>query len=216
LNKLKLLLNTALIVFLFASYKSAHADAKLQLGEGVNLLAVNGKEVSTDSFFPGKIEYKLRSGQNQILVNYTAEVKKGSDTELEQSKLFVLLFEANSAQLVLKAPEIEQKKELKAFEDNKSWILKTATGKSVKFKANILDKSGFQLSRDYEYELEKFNKSNKKAALPRIKDVKENIENPTKEAKIEDKNMAMEMLIYWYNQADQNTRNSFKDLIKNK
>ena len=213
----KILLSTLTAISLIASSYS-YADNILILEEGVNLIAVNGSEVNSDKLFNGSNNYKLPNGSNQILVNYTAEVKKGGDFEIEQSKAFVLLFESNDSQISLAAPTIERIKDLDKFEQNKNWILKNSAGNSITYKVNIIEKGGFQLSRDFEEELEKFNQSNATASLPKSQITLPNNTNnkPTKNSVIKKENMAMKMLIYWYNQADLNTRNSFKELIKNK
>lgn len=213
----KILLPTLTAISFIASNIS-YADNILLLEEGVNLIAVNGSEVNSDKLFNGSNNYKLLNGSNQILVNYTAEVKKGGDFEIEQSKAFVLLFESNNSQITLAAPTIERIKDLEKFEQNKNWILKNSAGNSIPYKVNIIEKGGFQLSRDFEEELEKFNQSNATASLPKSQIILPNNTNnkPTKNNVIKKENMAMEMLIYWYNQADLNTRKSFKELIKNK
>ncbi|WP_415892207.1 DUF2057 family protein [Neptuniibacter sp. PT8_73] len=212
-----ILLPTLTAISLIASNYSC-ADNTLLLEEGVNLIAVNGSEVNSDKLFNGSNNYKLPNGSNQILVNYTAEVKKGSDFEIEQSKAFVLLFESNNSQISLEAPVIERIKDLEKFEQNKNWILINSAGQSIPYQVNIIEKGGFQLSRNFEKELENFNQSNAVAALPKSKITLPNSanKNQTKNSIIKKENMTMEMLIYWYNQADLNTRKSFKELIKSK
>ncbi|WP_415903646.1 DUF2057 family protein [Neptuniibacter sp. QD29_5] len=118
----------------------------------------------------------------------------------------------------LAAPTIDRIKDLDKFEKNKNWILTNSAGNSIPYKVNIIEKGGFQLSRDFEEELKKFNQSNATASLPKIQITFPNNTNnkQTKNSVIKKENMAMEMLIYWYNQADLNTRKSFKELIKNK
>jgi len=218
LKSLKSILFPTLTAVSLIASNYSYADNTLLLDEGVNLIAVNGSEVNSEKLFNGSDKYKLPDGLNQILVSYTAEVKKGGDFEIEQSKAFVLLFESTNSQISLSAPVIERMKDLDAFEENKNWILKSSAGKDISYKANIIEKGGFQLSRDFEVELEKFNQSNAVASLPKSKITLPNKANKKQKnnTAIKKENMAMEMLIYWYNQADLNTRNSFKELIKNK
>ncbi|WP_415901751.1 DUF2057 family protein [Neptuniibacter sp. QD29_5] len=71
----KILLPTLTAISLIAS-NYTYADNTLLLEEGVNLIAVNGSEVNSEKLFNGSNNYKLPNGSNQILVNYTAEVKK--------------------------------------------------------------------------------------------------------------------------------------------
>ncbi|WP_415885416.1 DUF2057 family protein [Neptuniibacter sp. QD37_6] len=212
-----ILLPTLTAVSLIATNHS-YANNSLLLGEGVNLIAVNGEEINSDSLFSSSTKHNLPNGLNQILVDFTAEIKKGDDFELEKTKAFVLLFESSDTKITLSAPLIERIKDLKEFEKNKNWTLKNSANKNISYKVNTIENSGFQLSRDFEEELEKFNRGNSVAALPKSKiNIPNNINNKeTKNDVIKKENMAMEMLIYWYNQADLNTRKSFKELIKNK
>ncbi len=210
------LFKTLVITATFLSF-NAFAEVQLELGEGINLLAVNGEEVSSDSFFAGKTSARLPEGTNQILVNYTAEINPGDDSELEATTPMVVLFQSSEPVIHLSAPDIKSKLDLKRFEKSMAWNLNDSSGKKIPYKSNLLVKKGFQLSRDYEDELEEFNMSNADAALPKTRIISPAEVNQTGKAQKnqvnENKNMAMEMLIYWYNQADEKTRRSFKDLI---
>lgn len=215
--KKEILLGSLLLIS--ASYASA--DNILNLGEGVNLIASNGKEVNTDSFFNNSTTYNLPNGVNQILVNYTAEIKKGSEYEIEHTNAFVLLFESNDAELTISAPNIRKLSDISDFERSKSWSLVNKSGDQIDFTASVIEKNGFQLSRNYERELEDFNKTNSAAALPKnvlfhasqlTNQKHEAVNNNNSKAK---ENMPAQMLIFWYNQADEETRKSFKELINN-
>lgn len=211
--------NLVLSLTLLTITHSASADNTLHLGDGVNLIAVNGKELNSESFFGDSSQYRLPNGINQILVNYTAEIKKGSDYELESSNASVILFKIKDAIIHLQAPEIKRLKDLSTFEEGQNWILRDGVGKPLPFKSNLIKRSGFQLSRDYEQELEDFNKTNSQAALPQKNifsnsQINTQITNHVKNNKnISKENIAAQMLIYWYNQADERTRESFKEII---
>lgn len=218
---LKTIQKALLLSTLFLASTYASAGNILNLGEGVNLIASNGKEVNSDSFFNSSSNYKLPNGTNQILVNYTAEIKKGSEDELEHTDVFVLLFESHNSNITISAPEIKKPSDINKFEEIGNWNLANKDGEKIKFKFSIIEKKGFQLSRDYEREIEDFNNTDSAAALPK-KDLfnaaqlnasssktKNNNNSQAKE------NMPAQMLIFWYNQADENTRKSFKELINN-
>lgn len=210
---------TALILVLLPSY--AFSDNMLNLDDGVNLIAINGKKVDSGSFLNNRTGYKLPNGINQIMVNYTAEIKKSGEYELEHSKSFVLLFEQHDKNLEISAPEIKNLNNFKDFEKKSNWTLSTISGKKVDFKAAVIEKNGFQFGRDYERELEIFNNSNNPASLPKkqvftptdIKPLDSNTANKAEDTNKE--NTPAKMLIFWYNQANKETRNSFKELIKN-
>ncbi len=103
------------ILFLATLFSSSFVFAEniLNLSEGVNLLAINGKEAKSPSFFNDQSAYKLPNGINQIVVSYTAEIKNGSEYELEYTNAFVLLFDQKDEQLLIAAPEIKKIKDIK-------------------------------------------------------------------------------------------------------
>lgn len=215
--------NLRKVLFLSSAlfFNSAFADNTLNLGEGVNLIIANGEEASSGSLFGKRTSYKLPNGINQIAVNYTAEIKKGGDYELESSNVFVLLFNSKNKELRLTAPEIKRLKDLRKFEQSMNWSLSTNNGKAVAFKASLIKREGMQLSRDLKSEIKEFNQSNSEAVLPKEIKISENILHSTEKEQFKNKtiepkdNTAAKMLIYWYNQADAETRKSFKELINN-
>jgi len=195
---------------------NAFSETRLELGEGITLLIVNGKKVESESLFSGNPFIKLPKGQNQILVNYTAEINPGDDSELEVTQPTVILFNSQAQTLRLTAPVIKTARDVEKFEKNMSWNLIDNNGNKIPFKSDLLIKKGFQLSRNYEDELEEFNTRNNSAALQK-KDIiskKTNINHTEQQTQVnKNKKIAMDMLIYWYNQADDKTRRSFKELI---
>lgn len=211
------------ILFLATLFSSSFVFAEniLNLSEGVNLLAINGKEAKSPSFFNDHSAYKLPNGINQIVVSYTAEIKNGSEYELEYTNAFVLLFDQKDEQLLIAAPEIKKIKDIKELEEKGNWILTAKSGQPVDYKVSLIKNNGFQLSRDYERELEDFNKTDAAAALPNkpLFNPNQLTKNNTAKAKNNNtnakKNMSSQMLIFWYNQADEETRKSFKKLINN-
>jgi len=206
----------------------AYADVKIGFEDGVSVLAYNGKEVRSNSFLEGTEFLKVENGLHQLLVQYTAEIKSSADDhELETTDTFVLLFEANDAQLMLGAPELKSVSAVEEFNKSGQWHLKQSDGKSVAVKSSVLKKEGFQLSRDYERELRDFNATGANAALPYMpkpvvsadmsKPVAASYSSNTVQSKSQSEapqvNMPEQMLKFWYNQADQETRERFKKWI---
>lgn len=209
-------IKTAVLFILSTALSSqVFAEVKLNLGEGIRLIAVNGEEINKDSFFSDSSNITLQDGTHQILVNYTAEIKPGDDSELEITQPSVILFNASATELVLTAPPMKSLRDVEDFEKKLNWSLINKNGKPVDFKANLLIKEGFQFSRDYEDELEDFNMSSAESALPKTKILSPaEVRNTDRKNQAQNNNnMAMDMLIYWYNQADEKTRRSFKELI---
>ena len=208
----------------------ALADVNVEIEDGISVLALNGKEVTSKSFLSGKDVLKLNDGVNQLLVQYTAEIKTSADDyELESTDPFVLLLDAADKQLVLKAPALKTEKDVVRFNQQANWRLVDREGKPLVLKTAALKKEGFQLARNYEYELAEFNMSGAEAALPNTRVVADmaapapapvirqaSVDKASSANKTSEVNMAEEMLRYWYNQADAETRKRFKKWIDQK
>ncbi|WP_415893926.1 DUF2057 family protein [Neptuniibacter sp. PT8_73] len=185
------------------------ADNQLLLGEGIKVHAINGSE-KISSFFTKNRSLNLPDGNNQLLVSYTAEIKNGSDYELEQSHPSVLLFSAKKQSLTLKTPEIKTTRQLEHFNRELNWKLENAQ-KPIHFKAALLPLKGFRLGIDFERELADFNRSNNNASQP-----VSIIETPSvvKGDKVTDEQMKLILLKSLYQQASPETQEAFKSFIQ--
>ncbi|MBV0932861.1 YccT family protein [Marinobacterium weihaiense] len=215
----KTLINTVLTTTLLAA-TSAAAEVVVVPETGVEIMAVNGVAIESDSFFSNTARLELENGKHQVVVEYLAEIEDSADDFLlERSDTFVLLFEAKDVQLNIAAPQIDSHYDLKAFNRDPQWQLKTAAGQTVAYQVDTLEKEGFQLGRDYAEELQRFNQTAAKAALPSLTHATHSFATevaPATAADIQstDQKMAGEMLQFWYERADENTRDKFKSWIK--
>jgi len=200
------------LIILSLLISSASADVLVKLADDVTLLAENGKTNSSSGTFLRKEKHVLSNGINQLLVRYSAEVKGArNDRSLEQTDAFVILFSASDEQLVLAAPSIKSHSDLEKFNRSGGWKLINEQGFQLDIKEASLKYQGFQLNRDYEEELAKFNLSNSSAAYSTAPG------NPLKsESEIGGaplNGMEIQMLKYWYRQADIKTRNQFENWV---
>ncbi len=198
----------------------SYADVIVHLNQGTSILAINGQSVADKGLFDSKGKIQLPNGVNQILVEYTAEIgKDADDIVLETSESYVLLFEAKDQSLSLQTPKIKSYYDLREFNSMPQWKLVDAQGKSIKYQSDILAKEGFQLARNYENELKVFNQSGSSAALASLQVERHQftetpvIKNASASTPKTDQKMIGEMLKYWYQQADENTRNNFKSWV---
>lgn len=216
------------LVLLTLQSTSVLADAVLSVGNGVSVIAHNGKELSDSDFLTGSKRLQLNNGTNQVLVRYSGELS-GSDGDIEHSHAFVLLFNADDNQsLSLSAPRIRKQRELDSFNQKGNWNLQDSTQATVAYQHAALIKEGFQLSRDYAQELAVFNQTQSAAALQKYSyqasipvpapvirtgtavNTINTTDTPTSAAS---EPMSLQMLKYWYNQADSNSRANFKAWI---
>lgn len=214
----RLILLTLTLIALLSP--SAWADVRLQIPEDVTVVAANGKEV------PAEQRLTLPDGHNQIALRYESLLGDEDDTTLETSEVIIALFQSSNQDLTLEIPEIEDIKQLESFSTNPRIDIVDAEGRKLPVRIDILKKEGMRISRDYSQELLIFNNSNSPAALASLAlGAKLQSQSPAIPAQQKQQpilpapqagptgNVAEQMLKYWYQQADESTRQRFKQWI---
>jgi uncharacterized protein YccT (UPF0319 family) len=201
-----------MIFFLQASF--AKANIIFNIPDDIRIVAVNGENANiTESTI-------LPNGLNQIALYFEGEI--GRYSEVERSDVFVILFRAADTTLILQKEKIKNKFQFEEFNRQPTFLLADEKNRTVSFDIDKLVKEGFQLGRNYQQELIVFNGSESPAALsrPPLPSVfknnvqaapKKSIQQPTVSSGA---NPAEQMLKYWYQQADETTRNRFKNWLQ--
>ncbi|WP_227712582.1 YccT family protein [Marinobacter zhanjiangensis] len=194
------------------------AEVNLHLDEGVRLHAVDGKAYSDRGLFSAKPMLTLADGVHQIVVDYQAEVGRNrDDSVIEASDAFVILFEAEDESLTLSAEEVSTRKQMEDFNEKPEWVFHDDSEADHQFRLDVLEKTGFQLVRDYEREIAEFNKGPSKAALSNLTSVDAESNAAARSMPpgepVDDQEMVIEMLRYWYMKADEKTKSEMKHWI---
>ena len=185
----------------------ALAEVQLTLGACVNVQAVQDSEQTAGS---GQ-SLTLADGTQQLVVECTTEI--GREEVLETSDAFVVRFEAADTALALSAPEIESRNQMDAFNQQGNWQLTDRQGREVAFTADVLEKEGFQLVRDYARELVAYNRSGAKAAVA-APGLITNQDGLLLDSHVDpDQEMVSRMLRYWYLKADEQTRKEWDSWV---
>ncbi|WP_223268815.1 YccT family protein [Marinobacter nauticus] len=185
----------------------ALAEVQLTLGACVNVQAVQDSEQTAGS---GQ-SLTLADGTQQLVVECTTEI--GREEVLETSDAFVVRFEAADTALALSAPEIESRNQMDAFNQQGNWQLTDRQGREVAFTADVLEKEGFQLVRDYARELAAYNRSGAKAAVA-APGLITNQDGLLLDSHVDpDQEMVSRMLRYWYLKADEQTRKEWDSWV---
>nr|WP_320136945.1 DUF2057 domain-containing protein [uncultured Amphritea sp.] len=217
--------STVFYMFSLIFSSSLMADVKLSVGSDISLIAVNGYEVESKSFFDNKKTAILPNGKNQILVKYSTEIKQAGGLEIESTDAHVLVFTAVDQDVQLSAPTIKKVSELRQFNRGDTWILKDSAGNSITYLSQTLVKDGFQINRNYEQELSKLNQSGGAIAignslkLTGFSSESGEINKPfsnEQNNKSGSLNLPETLLRYWYLHADLETRERFKTWVKGK
>ena len=215
------LTQSILTALLICVNSSAFANVEVTLPSNSELILVNGKENnSTDKL-------SLDNGENQLALRYIGRYQQqGSQTQFS-SDVIIMTFSAENAQLTITLPRIRSNSAADAFNRSPNITLKDSTGVDIAFRQDKLIKDGMQLGRDYEKEIFDYNSSNQVAALgalaaPIATQVQPNllqVENVAKQANAPtqtDQINVGQMLDFWYQQADEETRKAFKLKINSK
>jgi uncharacterized protein len=205
----------------------AWADTTLEIPDKIKIMVLNGKKVKYHDTLP------VSTGINQIVVQFQGEVGSSfdDDAEIGYSEVFVIKFEANTLPLKMVIPKIKRSRDLDRLNNTANIKILDAGGQMIPTEIAILEKEGVQILRDFEKEIHAFNETDSPAAVnasppvSKIKTSPASSSKPitalkpapkkqvTRTPEINQSNVAESMLMYWYNQADEETRNKFKHWI---
>lgn len=194
-----------------------NAAINLSVAEGIELLAINGEAPAESGGSANNTRLTLENGVNQLLLQYGTEIQVGgNEREYARSEIFVLRFEASDSDIVLQAPSLKRQRDLEQFNRTPAWQLTTDSAEVVPVQIAPLKKEGFQLNRDYLAELAEFNQGDSAAAFAALTRPQARAAQALDAAPLAinaDRNeseRALEMLTYWYQKADPQTRRQFK------
>ncbi|MDV5169151.1 DUF2057 domain-containing protein [Photobacterium rosenbergii] len=203
---------------------SSLADVKLDLPHQADLVLVNGVEQD------GNDTLTLPNGVNQFAFTYIDSLRENGDDYLYKSDVIIVKFDASDEALKLELPKLRTAQDARKFNKSPKVSLVAANGEKISFEQDKLIKSGLQFGRDFEKEIAVYNQSGKAAAVaatattaavaataavpttlpataaPAATSPKPPVDQQTR-------NVAENMLNYWYEQADEATRARFKAKI---
>ncbi|PMG27425.1 hypothetical protein BCU97_22660 [Vibrio splendidus] len=195
------------------------ADVEIQVPSSVDILAVNEAKPDLDgSLFSSYKTLSLPDGQNQIVFQYQLAFDKGNDREFVDSDAVIATFSATDAALTFDMPKYRNTAEAKKGFENLDWKLVDENQNAVSVKQDKLIKDGMQIGRKYPQEVKIYNQKGGIAALTigASAGVTVAVAQPvTLPAKIDGNaaNTAEEMLYFWYEKADAETKQKFKDYV---
>ncbi|MGS0683333.1 YccT family protein [Shewanella sp. 125m-7] len=205
---------------------SALAEVQLLMPANAELVLVNGVETS------GEDKLLLNNGVNQIAFRYLGRYQQhGSQTQF-QSDVIIVKFEQNNTEIALTLPKIRSSSAADKFDKSPTITLVDANDQSIVFEQGKLIKDGLQLGRDYEEEIAAYNLTTQSASLQlkpsqnmyvqsaavipvtavaatQVSSSQNTAIQPNEQINVG------QMLDFWYQQADEETRKAFKKRIEN-
>ncbi|MEI8597651.1 DUF2057 domain-containing protein [Vibrio sp. M60_M31a] len=200
----------------------AFADVTVSVPDDVSVLAANGEKVKLDGgFFASERTLTLPDGVNQVVFRFTPFFNKGNDRVSVESDVIITSFTSSDSKLALQLPEYRN---LNDAEDNikdLDWKLVDASGNAIAVKQDKLIKEGMQIGRDYVREVEDYNRTGGVAAIAVAGAMVQPMTLPAEipedmkqaRAAVKADSTAEEMLHFWYQKADADTKARFKAYI---
>ncbi|MDD1784409.1 DUF2057 domain-containing protein [Enterovibrio sp. ZSDZ35] len=196
---------------------AAHADVTLHLNQDIELLAFNGQEYQS-KMFDNDNHVVLSDGTQQLAFRSIASFEKGKEVSFQKSDVIVVKFDASDEDVYLDLPEFKNKREAVAFNKNPNFQILDGEKNAIAFEQGKLIKSGFQLSRDYLAELQRYNETDQPASLQLVAvyEPKPKFEPHNSTVVVNETSVTNEVeyqLHYWYEKADAATKEKFKSFV---
>ncbi|EKG88890.1 hypothetical protein VCHE16_0975 [Vibrio paracholerae HE-16] len=201
---------TCLLALCFAA--SASAKVTMEIPDTIDLLVVNGSSPKfSGGFFNATKKLELDDGEQQIVFRYSPYFSQGNDRIIIDSEVVIATFDAANQELRFDMPKYRDAPQATKAIKTMQWQLLDQQGKAVELRQDRLIKEGMQIGRNFEFETAEYNKKGGVAALTSSMAVQpiaqQEISNATAMAAAE------EMLHFWYNKADTETKARFKAFV---
>ncbi|OEF25561.1 DUF2057 family protein [Vibrio rumoiensis] len=206
------LLQPFALVALFGFSASALASVTISVPSDVKVLAVNSEEPElSGGIFSSSKSVTLPDGENQIVFRYSPVFQQGGDQTTVNTDAIITKFTASNTELTLEVPEYRSADKAQDFDNNPAWKLVDEKGNAVDVQQDKLIKNGIQLGRQYDAESIAYNKKGGIAAIaPTGASVAAvsaaNVQVPVNS---QYKTTEEQMLHYWYDKADKETKQRF-------
>lgn len=219
----RVLLKPITLCVLLGLSSSALANVVINIPSEVDVLAANGQEAEIEGgFFSSTKSITLPDGENQIVFRYNPVFKQGNDQTTVTTDAIITKFTASDTELDFDLPKYRNADLARDFDRNPDWKLVDEDGNAIEVKQDKLLKPGVQLGRNYDQESVAYNKTGGVAAIaPATAAVATTAAvaatpaeaAPQMPANSQYKTTEEQMLHYWYDKADSETKQRFLQAI---
>lgn len=197
------------------------AATTLHLSSDIDLLVLDGKRVS-GSFLRGADSIELDNGPHQVVFRVEKNLVTASrDRRLYVSPPLVMTFDTrNITQVNFSLPRIETEKESDQFDASPRVQLLDGTAAPIPARLDVLAVDRNAKTIDYEWETERYNKTNNKASAPEfitmMADDSALLSGPSELDRpvAHSQTLTEQRLKHWYLEADNDTRTRFLEWVK--
>lgn len=189
---------------------NALADVTISIPDTVEVLLVNEQKPQLDGgLFSSQKTVTLPDGENQILFLYKPYFTQGKDRIIVESDPIVAKFAAKESELVFDFPSYRNVREAKAEIKSADWQFKNQNGQVVSVQQEQLAKEGMQIGRNFKLEIAEYNRHDGIASLNKSIPMPTNVSMDD----LKGENTAEQMLHFWYQEADKETQQRFKQFL---
>ncbi|GAJ71393.1 acetylornithine deacetylase [Vibrio sp. JCM 18904] len=203
----------------------AFADVTVSVPDNVSVLAANGEKADlSGGFFASERTLTLPDGLNQVVFRFAPPYfNQGNDRLSVESDVIVTRFDATNAELTLQMPEYRNLRDAEEKIKDLDWKLVDDSGNAIAVDQDKLLKPGMQIGRDYVREIEDYNQAGGAAAVAfagaaTMQPVTLPAKVPAdmkqvRATAVKADSTAEEMLHFWYQKADAETKARFKKYV---
>ena len=205
----------------------AFSSVELVADTGMELYAINGQDANVDSsLFSSEQKATLPNGENQITFRYSFEFSKEDGYENVDTQVIIAKFNAADTTLKLNFPEYKNIEQAEENVKNVQWsLVDQKTGKAIPLTQDRLIKNGLQFGRNYVRETQDYNLTSGPAAIVTARTKAIAAQTAAAPAPVATATTAVaaapkvssstaeEMLYFWYEKADAETRAKCKAYI---
>ncbi|KHT47898.1 DUF2057 family protein [Vibrio sinaloensis] len=189
---------------------NALADVTISIPDTVEVLLVNEQKPQLDGgLFSSQKTVTLPDGENQILFLYKPYFTQGKDRIIVESDPIIAKFAAKESELVFDFPSYRNVREAKAEIKSADWQFKNQNGQVVFVQQEQLAKEGMQIGRNFKLEIAEYNRHDGIASLNKSLPMLTNVSMDD----LKGENTAEQMLHFWYEEADKETQQRFKQFL---
>ncbi|PJG82746.1 curli polymerization inhibitor CsgI-related protein [Caviibacterium pharyngocola] len=186
----------------------------------VDFLAIDGQKAAK-SLLKSSNSFNVADTQtHQVVVRVSEIIKSGSDRSLFESNPIIVTFQGTNEDLVISAPHLENERDAQSFNQTPKIVVKTASGKEIATKQDVLKQEGFLPNANLVENLSEYNAAGEKASVAAFASSTMPAAVPgfakAQKGKItvQGENVAEQQLQYWFQQADKDTQARFLDWVK--
>lgn len=200
---------SCLLALCFAA--SASAKVTIDIPDTIDLLVVNGSSPKlSGGFFDATKKLEIDDGEQQIVFRYSPYFSQGSDRIIIDSDVIIATFDAANQDFTFDMPKYRDAPQATKAIKKMEWQLVDQQGKAIEMRQDRLIKEGMQLGRNFEFETAEYNRKGGIAALTSSIATQPLTQQEASNAAA---SAAEEMLHFWYNKADEETKARFKAFV---